>query len=191
MRKILLFLVLGVSVVSCKKTPEGCNGNYSPISQSYLNYWFFPNESYWIYKAKDQELYDTVKVIRAIVSNNDFVQDQKVQEQYVCEVRYEDLLNHSYYNTPTERDHFFASGSKDNEQPTLTYRTKLKNSFPIYLYREKSSFQDSAMVLGKNYKDILMFNEPQRIVFASGVGIIQVMADDSIFWELKEYKIGG
>lgn len=190
MKKVLSFALLLILALACRKT-DTCDGQYAEMDAEYLKYWYFPEKTYWVYQAKDTDLVDTVKVIRTITENKDFNDDQKASQQPVCNVSYFNSLHHSYYNKPDEREEFFAAGSNYNNKPVLTYRTKMKKNFPIYLYYENAVKKDSLKVNGFNYQKVLMFNDPQPVIFAKGVGIISILAEDSILWELKEYKIGG
>ncbi|MES2629039.1 MAG: hypothetical protein V4616_08720 [Bacteroidota bacterium] len=180
MRKLLFAVVMLLMIQACKKSGGECGG-YADISSEYQAYWYHPTGTTWIYKAKDTNLYDTVEVKRAIRENN----------EGGCYVAYQLNLRHSFYNEPNEREEFFADGGSANPYPILTYRTKLKKNFPIYFYYENAVKQDSVEVNGVYYKKGLIFNAPQRVEFASGVGIVRVMADDSLKWELLSFSRPG
>ncbi len=164
---------------------------YAQIDPDYLAHWYFPTGSSWMYKVKDKELYDSVIVRRSILEARDETSQGKQGNQMICQEYYEDILNHSYYNKPEEKEQFFAYGSNDNPRPVLTYRTKLKKNFPIYLYYDEGDREelDSLLVGDIYYKNVLIFNSPQYIAFAKNVGIIEVMGDDSLLWQLQTYHI--
>lgn len=71
-KRFTIFLFFFALIVGCNKPEPVEQGPqpYEEFEQEFLRYWFFPEESYWVYEDKDSGLVDT-----AIVSYTDRKED--------------------------------------------------------------------------------------------------------------------
>lgn len=95
---ITFLICTGLLFQNCDRTPE-CQKIYEP-PQDFLDYWYFPEGSWWIYKLKDTvpAVYDTVRV----TGSEDFKTPSYDQAHEPCIHYYWTWWEHSLYKNPVD-----------------------------------------------------------------------------------------
>lgn len=182
--KMFIFILIATSITSCRKSPS-CNGSYSERPQQFLQYWYFGEGSYWIYKSSNGALIDTVRVTKRYSDNTDVTDKYDGSPEAVCAKNYYLDLSHSYYACS-------ESPLIDRMSSVLGYnQINFDCSCPFYLVPQEvfqlANFQGKTVKINDMvYTDVW---STVSMSFAPNIGRIEAVYSDSIQWQLVDYHI--
>lgn len=87
-------LLLAAALGACKKEPQEC-GKLTSAPQAFLDYWYFPKGSFWVYRLRGSNpiVYDTMRVTRSDERHTTSYSDGDPIQP--CIQNYQSYLTHS------------------------------------------------------------------------------------------------
>lgn len=181
------------------------------LPQGFLNYWFFNQDSYWIYQSNDSTttVFDTVSVVGA---NKEVEPPAREQERPSCVEWALLTLEHScttFYNTqPTypftriysyydlETKEFFCvsnfTGLSFDRQWYLFYSAEGNNYIQSDDPSEWELIENTTLnTPSGTFENVLHYKlvNQMDLFIAPGVGIIKIITSNSQVWELVQYNV--
>jgi hypothetical protein len=172
-----------------------------PNDSTFLSYWYFPKDSYWIYKDSASNQRDTFLVVDNFTrevndkdANNKFQHHwYRVENRGVVRTqngrpkRYDD---NSYY--------YILDQSWDNVGLAIRFFYDPLNRFNNLGYTlYQQNVYDSITISGSKYYNVIhMYNKGQGLkdsimheYYAKDIGIIKRIYDNGVIWNLESYYI--
>lgn len=202
MKNVIIIFLLFSSIMSFQASCERSEpGRLIENDTTFLSYWYFPKDSYWIYKDSVTNELDTFLVESTdIQEQNDRYSSNKFQFHVFR------VLNRRVIKTQTGRPKYFDESTyyfdvlqtwpisngairlfydKQNRISDLENTLVLKNSF------------DSILIGDNMYYDVLYFTNKTQAegdsirqeYYARNIGVVKRVYESKHVWELNEYYI--
>ncbi|OFY65079.1 MAG: hypothetical protein A3H98_07825 [Bacteroidetes bacterium RIFCSPLOWO2_02_FULL_36_8] len=208
--KILLLTFLLTLGFSCKKEPV-CNP--SELTKEFLDYWFFPQGSWWVYQKKGA--FGIMDSMFCYSSTKEIAFDHDPE---LCDFFYKIFIQHSneiFFNSPDNPGYdWFSNVPGFTLNPLISFSEVVPDSvllFPggggggdIYQYPLKignntgqflfvDTFQVSDTQLMINYNKIIhiksTYSDSSHIYLSKNIGVVKKVYPDSSVWILTKYFI--
>lgn len=208
---LFIFTLLFIGSFSCKKEKK-C-APIPDLPQDFLDYWFFPKDSWWVYQLKDSTLIDTLTVKNTYV---DF-KDISIEGPPECVKTYNIFLTHSADIYKDSSVIHFASWYGNDQliglgvSPDPLFAGLSGVPFFVYYpfelgdtihYYKEDFILKNKDPLNTPYGNIIdvihivsisyvnnTIKEGSEIWFAKNIGIVKYIPPNKDKWELLDYKI--
>lgn len=201
MNKRILYLALIFGLLSlqaeCGKNEPG---KYIQNDTTFLSYWYFPENSYWIYKDSLSSEYDTFRITRSY-SREQLQRHSSDKVEFNVIAMLNQGIEKTQIGQPREYDVsqyiYFLDESWNNGSAIRFFYTKNNSATNL----ENHLFQkhiDSISINGRYFNDIYCLinkdnqgnDDTVRIeYYARNIGIIKRVYENGRVWELDKYYI--
>lgn len=202
MKNIILIFLLIASIFSFQASCDRAEpGRLIENDTTFLSYWYFPNDSYWIYKDSVTNELDTFLVESTdIQEQNDRYSANKFQF-HVCRVINRGVLKTQvgrpkYYDESTYYYDVNETWGMASSAIRLFYDKyyRINDLENILIYKRH---YDSILIRNTIYYDVMHFtNKGQSLgdsirqeYYARNIGVIKRVYQSNHVWELTEFQI--
>lgn len=194
LNNLILLSILMLSL-SCKKKCETIN----EAPEDFLNYWFFPNNSWWVYQRMDTTavIYDTAFATKY---------EERLVGDTKCMWHYRIQRYHTYAD---EFDQWISDGTYGSKRFLKIVLTKNATTFNFDIIYPFELGDDPIGIIDYTISEISILNTPAGnfesilhldinidrksiktdLFLAPEVGVIKTIEPDSSVWELVDYHI--
>jgi hypothetical protein len=197
---LLITVVIVLLQTDCDTTPIDPHPGFTDTlfqSQDFLDYWYFNEGSWWVYKRTDTsaDVYDTVRAVKSWVK----LSFSPLTKPYAFE--------QYFMNVEHDAEHFKNTGLKVQYNATANH---VLSSQGGYYYFDASNFFIFPINIGTSSFAKVLDTTPvlldtnlvhncvhielnagghRELWIAKGLGFIKYLHFDGTFWELVNYKI--
>lgn len=204
----LFILLLIILSISCKK--HEC-GEISYLPQDFLDYWYFPEGSYWVYQLKDSTLTDTFIVKRSVevvVEDDDPI---VCRRDYSSTISNKDsAINDKYSGFFFQSSSGLSSGNNNKYSLSLggtfifsasviypfVIGDTLENNLSYYILKDKNTiitpsgtFNDLIHLIYMKKLCCGLTEVGSEIWLARNAGFVKYISKNRDEWELINYQI--